>query len=104
MPKKPKFDFNEIVITKLDDYQYANNKIAFVDGMVQLDDGSWNYGVFIEYLQEGWSVSEDQIISTGGFVPKGYNMAGESISVIVTKDGEGMLKEDYLKEKAKEEK
>jgi hypothetical protein len=91
---KPKYSFDEIVQiinSKHDDANVLNQK-GYIGGMVIDDDGVWNYGVFLFEYEEVWRFDEEDLKSTGEFVPEDFNMSGETIKVVVNKKGEGEIK------------
>ena len=93
---KSKFVFDEIVeiINSQHDDATILNAMGYIAGMALNDEGSWAYGVFLFELEEVWHFDEEDLRSTGKFVPENFNQSGETIKVIVNDKGEGEIKED----------
>ncbi len=92
--QKPKYVFDEIVKIINPKYNNVLNKQGYIAGMVINDYGIWYYGVCLFQDQEVWHFYEEDLISTGQFVPEGFGMSGETIRVVVNEKGEGSIKED----------
>ncbi|RYE17407.1 MAG: hypothetical protein EOP45_15835 [Sphingobacteriaceae bacterium] len=87
--RRPKFDFDEIIkiINHEDDhYDEFIGRKGRISGMAQdYNDGSWEYGMtFFEPIGDDSRISsllEENLQTTGEFVPKNYGMSNMSFSV-----------------------
>ncbi|AIL65469.1 hypothetical protein NOVO_05500 [Rickettsiales bacterium Ac37b] len=84
--RKSKFDFNEIIeIMNHRKPQYIGKK-GYIDGMSQnYNTGEWKYGIsFLEPINDNYGISslkEEDLVSTGEFIPKEKTDSGMSIKV-----------------------
>jgi hypothetical protein len=94
--RKSKFSFDEIVEIINPEYDHIlfSNKKGYVAGMAIDDHNQWGYGVCLFETEEVWSFEEEDLKSTGDFVPAGFNRSGETIRVVVNDKSEGEIKED----------
>ena len=96
MSSAPLFDFFEVVKIKP---ELIDSKNAAATGVVlgrsMSDSGEWGYAVHVYEKEEGWDISESDLIPTGKFVDRSEFYTGDVIKVIVDeKTGEGYKKPD----------
>ncbi|QUJ69551.1 immunity protein 31 (plasmid) [Photobacterium sp. GJ3] len=90
-----KFDYYEVVkvSSKRPELSEINGFDGAILGFAEDDDGIFWYAVDILTTGECWDVMENELISTGKMMSREDFYTGESISVSVTQDGEGKLKQ-----------
>jgi hypothetical protein len=90
-----KFNFNEVVkvISKQGKLKEIFGRIGPISAMGQSEEtGRWSYS--ITFPEGNWFVFEDQIESTGRFVPPEDLSLRPTIKVIVDSKGYGRLKDE----------
>ncbi len=94
--KNAKFDFYEKVIINSENpnLKKINGELCAVIGKVfWTEKNKWLYSIHLYNSDEGWDVSEEDLVSTGEFDKRESFYSGESIRVKVNEKGEGEIVE-----------
>ena len=88
MSDSAKFDFYEkvVVASARPELEPITGKLGAILGRAQNDDGKWSYAIHVYGEDEGWSVYEAELHSTGEFDRRETFYDGTSIRV--SEDGE----------------